>query len=313
MRSLFGESNEPMLATSMVGPLLKTKCVLVVDVSNIAHRCWHSPGYKNMSHNGQQTGHVYGFFRTIDSFVNASKIRPVSIVYCTDGHAAARYERYPEYKGNRDKKYDLVPEVVEVAHLMPGYTVHRDDWEADDCAGSFVRALRAREAKEGVRPAKVMLVTGDKDFEQLLDFEDVYIWTSSKSNPYGPSGIKEAQDPRHIPMMKAIHGDTSDNIFGIPYFKKKVTAAILPKMEDPLSVDEFVALAKQECSSRVYEKVLNYRRKVEDNIFLTRIRTELRLKIRKNRASESKLRGLLQDKYGCSKLDHSMRRLFGGP
>ena len=128
-----------------------------------------------------------------------------------------RHAAYADYKGQRD-----APSAYEksVYAQVPGWAaqcgyqfVEAPGWEADDIIGTYT--ARLREAH------RVVIVSNDKDFAQLLDrpgvimlkgWEEVITHEDVPKPPPAGWGVQ----PRYIPDLLAIMGDVSDNIPGVP-------------------------------------------------------------------------------------------------
>lgn len=151
-------------------------------------------------------------------------------VFVEDRYAKAKFALYPEYKGERDKSKPKPPRELAKAHLKSkGYQnwVHSPDYEADDAIAAFV-------AKASKREMPTIIISGDKDLWQLLNPPLVAVF-----NPYTnrfvdtqedvPKKFNGISDPRLIPLVKSLWGDTSDNI---PNVVPRMQKHLVPLIED---------------------------------------------------------------------------------
>lgn len=203
--------------------------VLLLDLNNFAHRC--RAGFTN-----EGAAFSFKFIRNLRALVEA--IGPTSLVMVKEGSPEHRYALYPEYKGNRRVKADD-PKAQEKAMEIMALKEQVDEalkfcvknlevtvlkhpkCEADDLIANIARAL-AKEGKASV------VASNDKDFAQLLFSDDTGLIkvydTGSKSYVEKP-----AIDPL---VLKAIVGDKSDNIPGIPGYGPKKAAKLAAAIAD---------------------------------------------------------------------------------
>lgn len=134
-------------------------------------------------------------------------------IWVWDGrnHNERRRAIYPDYKINRtpmgEDRFAQIHVFREALTHSTAVQVECDGWEADDVAG----ALCHRFVSKGL---PVTLLTNDLDWYQLMQYKGV------KIDGIRPEGIPDCA-PHHIPLYKALVGDTSDNIKGVPGFGPK--------------------------------------------------------------------------------------------
>jgi hypothetical protein len=130
--------------------------------------------------------------------------------WCWDGrdHNSRRQEIYPRYKTNREPHGEDVFTQIQlwkdVARHSPAIQITVDGWECDDVVSTLAR----RFARTGV---PVTIHSNDMDYAQLLTLPNV---TLNGVNTKGIPG-------RWVALYKALVGDTSDHIAGIPNFGHK--------------------------------------------------------------------------------------------
>ncbi len=165
-----------------------------------------------------------------------SKYQPDYIVWILDKGDSFRTELYPEYKSTRQKldvelqqDFDLALE--HVRDILEAFRIPRvalDGYEADDVIGTLAR----REAGQGLQ---VVIVSGDKDFYQLID-PKVALLNPGRG---GPAGVDElwvdernaaerlGVPPHQVIDFLAMVGDTSDNVPGVRGVGDKTAAQLL--------------------------------------------------------------------------------------
>lgn len=137
-------------------------------------------------------------------------------IWVWDGrnHNERRKRLYPEYKAHRtptpEERYAQIGVFRESLKHSNAWQVECEGWEGDDVIASLVRKL----SKRGDIP--ITIHTNDLDYAQLRVFPLVYL-----------NGVKPSPCPPHrLALYKAMVGDPSDNIKGIPGFGPKKFAAL---------------------------------------------------------------------------------------
>ncbi|MBN2799899.1 MAG: DNA polymerase I [Deltaproteobacteria bacterium] len=185
--------------------------LFLIDGSNHAFRVhfalppMHAP-------DGAPTATLYGFTTMLHKLL--SSYQPDYCAVAFDVSRTFRHDRYPEYKGHRPDmpedlraQWPLLPALVEAFGVK---TFGIDGFEADDVMGT----LAHRFAAEGL---EVVLVTGDKDFCQLVG-PQVRILDLMKGIEFGEEGVIEkfGVPPDKVIEALGLMGDSADNIPGVP-------------------------------------------------------------------------------------------------
>ncbi len=177
-------------------------------------------------------------------------------IVCWDAGSSGRKEVYPDYKGDRASRPDLLKE--QWPHLEPlveafGYrNVSVPGFEADD-----VIATLAEQARTADPPVPVVIVTGDRDAFQLIDPEGrVRVMATARgiteTKLYDHAAVVERYGiaPELVPDFYGLKGDTSDNIPGVPGIGDKTAAQLLQRfgtLEEVLAnVDDISGAKRQE-------------------------------------------------------------------
>ena len=190
----------------------------------------------------QETQAIYGFLRTLHKFAKTFKHYKPIVLW--DGNAQWRKDIFPDYKANRknlssaqesDKKsYDSQKNLIYEAIKYLGVESLIDySAEADDIAGFLSKRLTG----------KIVLITGDRDWQQLVNENVVWIdhRTDKMCNSKNFKEITGFDDPMQFLEAKCLSGDTSDNIPGVGGFGDK---AIKEFFENFDTVEEFISCAK---------------------------------------------------------------------
>ena len=201
-----------------------SKKLVLIDVHALVHRAYHAYP-PTLSVNGVQTNAAYGF--SVLMLEVLEKFHPEYVMCAVDiGKPTRRIEIYPEYKATRkptDKELiDQLPIVHEIIDAF-GIPIYKaKGYEADDLIGSIV-SMKNIENKPDL---ETIIVTGDKDLFQLVD-KNTYVYMSgsafSGAKLYGSSEVKEKMGfgPELVIDYKALRGDASDNIPGVPGIGEK--------------------------------------------------------------------------------------------
>lgn len=223
------------------------KDLYILDVSGYIFRAYFAiPSMTNPK--GKSTNALFGFIRSLIKLFK--DFGPDHIVAVFDGpnNKKGRQAIYSQYKANRTKIMEDLPEQIEFAkqfcRLSGIPEVEVDGVEADDTMGSIAKWA----AKEGW---KVYLCTSDKDLCQLVE-DNIFILNTWKENLIlDAAKVEEVYGvpPSAIVDMLAIMGDTSDNIPGLPGFGPKTAVSLLQEygtLENLLAnADQVKGAAKQ--------------------------------------------------------------------
>lgn len=193
--------------------------LLLVDGNALLYRAYHAFPKELTTPDGEYIGTVYGFTRILLSTLKT--LKPYSVAVCFDLPGPTfRHTAYAQYKATRQKMPDDLAGQIErtheiVEHLeFPIYT--SEGFEADDVIGTL-----ARQAVEQDSMQRVIILTGDQDIIQLVtDQVSVYSPVTSSKQPilYTPAKVVEKYgfSPKQMVDYKALRGDPSDNIPGVP-------------------------------------------------------------------------------------------------
>ena len=176
---------------------------------------------------GEPTAGTYGFARELMRILEQE--RPEYIAVAFDTGKTFRDEIYPEYKGTRAKMPDdLRPQIERIRQLVDAFNIPRlemEGYEADDVLGSVAR-------QAGEQGLGVKIITGDRDLLQLVNERTAVYLAGDDKNYVTPKDVlasKFAVRPEQVVDYKALVGDTSDNIPGVPGIGEKTTANLLAK------------------------------------------------------------------------------------
>lgn len=183
----------------------------IVDLFNILHVAFSVAQSQSMKEKGTFTEDDVGLYyhKVLDSVIGIAKTHG-KIIFANEGRGSLEWRRqiYPEYKANRkkDETYqifkDHLNDVERLLSYFPSKNISVPGAEADD----VMYALATYFADNG---EDVLVITGDRDIAQLINYSD-------KIKVYSPTLGKFREKQPNILLEKAIVGDPSDNIPGIP-------------------------------------------------------------------------------------------------
>lgn len=179
---------------------------------------------------GEPTAGVYGFTSILMRIFEQES--PDYLAVAFDIGKTFRHEMYDGYKGTRAKMPDdLRSQVERMREIVDAFNIPRlemENYEADDVLGSV-----ARWASEE-KGLSVKIITGDKDLLQLVTDQVVVNLAGSKlsdAKDYFPEDVKKKLGvmPDEVVDLKALCGDTSDNIPGVKGVGEKTAVTLLEK------------------------------------------------------------------------------------
>lgn len=204
-----------------------SKKLILMDGNSLLYRAFFALPLLN-NDKGVYTNAVYGFTTILLKMLEEEK--PSHILVAFDaGKSTFRHETYKEYKGGRQKTPPELSEQFPLAkELLDSFGISHyelDQYEADDIIGTI-----AERAKKN--HFKVKVISGDRDLLQLVDDQvEVAVTKKGISNveTYTPEYLEEKLGIRHDQVidMKALMGDSSDNIPGVPGVGEKTAVKLL--------------------------------------------------------------------------------------
>ncbi len=205
--------------------------LLVIDGNSIVNRAYY--GIKILStKDGVFTNAIYGFLNILEKLKD--ECNPDSVAIAFDLKAPTfRHEMYKEYKaGRKGMPEELASQLPILKELLGflGYTiVSLEGYEADDILGTLGRVCE----ENGV---KCMIATGDRDSLQLVSSKTTVRLATTKFGQstvtmYDEEAIKEQYGitPNQLIDVKAIQGDSSDNIPGVLGIGEKGAGELIRK------------------------------------------------------------------------------------
>ncbi len=249
------------------------KKLVLIDGHSILNRAFYGlPDLTNAQ--GQHTGGVYGFLTIMLKVLGEENADYLAVAF--DVHAPTfRHELYAEYKGTRkpmpEELREQVPLIKEVLQAMGILTIEKPGLEADDILGTLAK----RGEKDGL---EVSLISGDRD---LLQIASEHIKIRIPKTKGGRTEVEDyyAKDveaayqvtPQQFIELKALMGDTADNIPGVPKVGQKTATDLMVSYG---SIKNIYAHLEEISKKSIRESLAQHRDLAELSLKLATINTE---------------------------------------
>ena len=217
-----------------------SKKLILIDGHSILNRAFFGiPDLTNSE--GIHTNAMYGFLNIMFKFIDEEKPDYITVAFDLS-EPTFRHKAYEAYKGTRKpmapELKQQVPLIKELLRMMNITVIEKAGYEADDIIGTIAK----RSAAAGI---DVSVISGDRDLLQLAEDKiQIRIPKTKKGvtevENYYPEDVVALYGvtPLEFIDMKALMGDTSDNIPGAPGVGPKTASAIIQKYH---SVDNVLA------------------------------------------------------------------------
>lgn len=251
----------------------ESRKLVLIDGHSILNRAYYGlPELTNAQ--GLHTNAVYGFLNIMFKILEEEK--PDYLAVAFDVHAPTfRHEMYEGYKGTRkpmpEELREQVPVMKDVLKAMGVVIVEQAGIEADDILGTLAKKAQGA----GV---EVSLVSGDRDLLQIAD-EHIKIripktkMGRTEIEDYYPADVVKAfgVTPLQFIDLKALMGDTADNIPGVPKVGQKTAAEL---MEQYGSLEEIYVHVEEITKKSIRESLIANRDLADLSKTLAAIRTD---------------------------------------
>ena len=231
----------------------KPAIFMIVDGHALIYRAYHAfPALTDPT--GKLVNAVYGFSRILLTAIRELQPTYLAVAFDHKGPTKRASELYDQYKAQRaPMPDDLIPQIQLVKDVVDALNIPRfelEGYEADDLIGTVSRRVSAGNGVlDGVNEPngiRTIVVTGDKDLLQLVD-ETVHVWLPGR----GKGNLDEELDyegvrkkmgvtPAQVIELKALMGDSSDNIPGVKGIGPKTACMLIERFSHVDGVYEAV-------------------------------------------------------------------------
>jgi 5'-3' exonuclease len=233
--------------------------IIVVDGMNVFVRNFLVN--ESMSAKSEPIGGVVGFLRHLDGLINKFAPSKLIVVWENGGGCPRRKALFPGYKENRakmfksgtsikdklrqdtDSKIKQLNILYQILQKTPVCQIFIKETECDDIIGYLVRHSFVNDERTKI------IVSGDKDFYQLLDDDSIKIYDPARKILLDGEYVKKTFgiSARNFCLARTFDGDVSDNVEGVPGVGLKTVVKRFPKFADDnhdLTLDEVLEDAK---------------------------------------------------------------------
>lgn len=201
---------------------------LLIDGNNIVFRAFYAFDGKNLrTRSGLPTGALFGYMRMLLKLLRERQPEFVCVAFDV-ARETFRHRRYPAYKAHRrptpEDLLHQLPLAHEIAETIGIKIAAGREYEADDMIGTLTERFK--------HDTDVTIVTGDRDLLQLIDQRvvvELCVKGITETVPMGPASFESEYGfpPRRIVDMKALWGDSSDNIPGVDGIGEKKALGLI--------------------------------------------------------------------------------------
>jgi DNA polymerase-1 len=255
-----------------------SKKLVLIDGHSILNRAFYGvPELTNAQ--GLHTNAIYGFLNIMFKILEEEK--PDYLAVAFDVHAPTfRHEMYDAYKGTRkpmpQELREQVPVMKELLQAMNVVIMEQAGLEADDILGTLAKKAE----KEGM---EVSLVSGDRD---LLQIATSHIKIRIPKTKYGKTEIEDYYEddvkaayqvtPKQFIELKALMGDTADNIPGVPKVGEKTAISLMVEYS---SIENIYAHVDEIPKKSIRESLQENRELADLSLALATIKTDCDLEL----------------------------------
>lgn len=247
--------------------------LVLIDGHSIMNRAFYGmPDLTNSA--GVHTGAVYGFLNILFRILDEEKPEYLAVAF--DVHAPTfRHKVYPAYKGTRhpmpEELNEQIPIMKEVLQAMQIPIYEQEGLEADDILGTLAKKAQA----QGM---EAVIVSGDRDLLQICDERIMVRMPKTKKGEttvenYTPEDVRQVYHvtPKEYIEVKALQGDASDNVPGVPKVGPKTATRLI---ETYHSVDGVYVHLEEISKKSLHDTLKENEEQARLSLFLVTIKTD---------------------------------------
>lgn len=211
----------------------KAKRLVLIDGHAQAYRMFYALSMENFAtREGEPTNATYGFTRSLLDIITADD-PPDYLAVSFDTGKTFRDDLFDEYKGTREKMPDeLAVQIERIREMVQAFNIpllEAEGYEADDVLGTVAHLVKDDDVE-------TLIVTGDRDLLQLVN-ETTHVQLPGRRlsdiQIYDTDAVRERYglEPGQIVDLKALMGDSSDNIPGVAGVGEKTAVKLLQEYD----------------------------------------------------------------------------------
>lgn len=257
--------------------MAKKKKLIIIDGHALIYRAWFAlPPLATKS--GEIVNAIYGFTSTLLKVIKDMKPDYLAVALDEKG-PTFRHATYGAYKATReiqpDDFYNQLPHIKDILKSLNITTLSKKGFEADDIIGSLAKSFK----KEDI---DIIIITKDFDIYQLLD-GNVHILDMEKGlsefKEITKTALKEKYGltPEQVIDYKALRGDPSDNIKGVPGIGDKTARDLVQKFDTIENLYKQLPTTKK-VTVRIKELLEANKKEAIQSKELVTIKTDMKIK-----------------------------------
>ena len=254
--------------------------LLLVDGNSIMNRAFYGiMGSKMLTtKDGKYTNAIYGFLAILFKILEDIKPEYIGVAFDLKG-PTKRHEIYEGYKANRkgmpEELAEQMPIIKEILKAMNIDIIEKQGYEGDDILGTLAKYGE----KQGL---EVTILSGDRDTFQLAS-DNITIRIprtkagKTETEDYNREKILEEYglEPEQLIEVKALQGDTSDNIPGVPGIGPKTAITLIQKYHTVKELYEKIESGEDDLKGKQKENIVNNKKSAEISRTLGEIDTQV--------------------------------------
>ena len=229
----------------------KARVLYLIDISSYFYRAFHAIRGLSTS-KGFPTNAVFGVTNMLLKVLRERQ--PQYLALILDSKAPTfRHARFPAYKAHRPPiPQDLAVQLPYIHKIIQGLNLpalEQEGYEADDLICTLVRKARAQ-------GFEVEIISGDKDLLPLVA-EGVDLWDPMKEVRHDPATVREKYglSPEQLVEVRALAGDASDNIPGVPGIGEKTALKLIAQYH---SLENLLANVEEIKEKSIKDRLKDY-------------------------------------------------------
>jgi len=269
----------------------KKKYLLIIDGNALVHRSYHAlPPLTTKK--GELINAIYGFLLVF--FKTVKELQPDFIAATFDlPFPTFRHQKFKAYKATRPKTPDELcrqfPKLKEILRAFNIPIFEKKGFEADDLIGAIAKLARQKQAFPKV---ETIILTGDLDTLQLINSQtkvSTFKKGIKESILYDEEKVKERYQgltPKQLPDFKALKGDPSDNIPGVPGVGEKTAIKLIKEFGSLENLYQYIGQIKipRKSTSKKEEICVNPRllavlKDYKEQAFFSKMLVEIKINV----------------------------------
>ena len=242
--------------------------LVLIDGNSIMNRAFYGiMGSKMLTtKDGKYTNAIYGFLAILFKILEDIKPQYIAVAFDLKG-PTKRHKLYDGYKANRhgmpDELAEQMPIIKEILKAMNIDIIEKQGYEGDDILGTLAKYGE----KQGL---EVTILSGDRDTFQLAS-DNITIRIprtkggKTETEDYDRKKILEEYglEPEQLIEVKALQGDTSDNIPGVPGIGPKTAISLIQKYNTVKELYEKIESGEDDLKGKQKENIINNKENAE--------------------------------------------------